>query len=442
ECILLSGGPGVRRVEEFTVQVDVSDDSFALEVLDARWYDGSVGPNTYGAYLIITIRDVYVDGLKGAVLELNLPEGIYNSADNSSRVKAAPISMQLPQPLQLQDLSEIISTLLSAQQSSSAQVYGRGDVLTFMFSLNLFNVSVGNHAIEGVLSYIDSWGSYREISVPILVAVLGRTEYIEIVMDRSINIKSRYVNASLTLTNRGSSPVYDAYVVLSPFQGTPILIASPAVNYIEKIDPEEICEVPLTLAYNPIGFYYQTGGSSSITYGTVPMTVSIFYRDVSGYSRVFNNTITVVVEPFIDLMVRNVKATGTNATSTLTGILVNYGSSTAYRVEVELIVGDAVGWSLIGDVDPGSEVAFRLDVSKYNESAVLTVKYYNMFNELESKGMNVSIALQEETETPSTQQEQLPIERWIIVVGVIVFLAVATVLIYKMMKKSKIPNET
>jgi hypothetical protein len=437
DCILLSGGPGVRRVENFTLQISVNDDSSALEVLDARWYEGSVGLNTYGAHLIVLVRNVYVDGLHGAVLELELPEGVFNSVDNSSIVRATPLSVQVQLPLQQQSLAEILSAFLGAQQASPAQVYGRGDILTFMFSLNLFDIEVGNYILEGRLSYIDGWGGSRQIPTKVPVAILGKAGYIEIIAEKTISVRSRYTNASLTLVNHGSSPVYDAYVAVSPYQGTPILIASPALNHIEKIPPGENYTIPLTLAYNPIGFYSQTGGTMAMTYGPVPFIVSIFYRDACGYQRVFNNSITVIVEPFIDLTLRNVKATGTGTTSTVSGIIVNYGSAIAYRVEVELKIGNASQSSFIGDVEPGSEIAFRVDINKYSSSAVLAVRYYDVFNKLESKETNITIALQEVT-PPTVEGERFQIERWIIVAGVITFLAVATILIYRTMKKTRL----
>lgn len=442
DCILLSGGPGVRRIEEFAIQIGVNDDTFALEVVDARWYEGSVGPNTYGAHLIILVRNVYVDGLHGALLKLELPDGIYNSADNSSSVNGAPLSVQLQLPLQTQNLAEILNAFLSAQQASTAQVYSRGDILTFMFSLNLLDVEVGNHMFDGQLSYIDAWNGNREIQLTIPVAILGKAGYIGLIMNESISVRNRYVKTSLTLVNYGSSPVYDAYVVVSPYQGMPILIASPTVNYVERILPKESLEIPLSLAYNPLGFYSQTGGISAVTYGPVPLMISIFYRDSCGYSQMFNNSIVVVVEPFIELILRNVRATGTNASSTVTGIIVNYGSSSAYRVEAELKVGEITESSFIGDIDPGSEVAFRLDANKYESSAVLTLKYYDVFNKMETKQISINVTLQEAPAAPQTQAEQFPIERWIIVAGVLVFLSVATVLIYRMAKKTKIEGSS
>lgn len=257
------------------------------------------------------------------------------------------------------------------------------------------------------------------------VAVLGKAGYIEVAINHSISVRSRYVNTSLTLVNHGSTPMYDVYIAVSPYQGTPILIASPTINHVEKLDPEKEIAIPITLAYNPIGFYAQTATTSVITYGPVPFMVSVFYRDASGYYRTFNNSVTVVVEPFIELSVRNLRGTGTNA------------SSTAYRVEVELKIGGTKQSENIGDIGPGEEVAFRVDIDEYNGTALLTVKYYNIFNEMESKDMNVSIILREEVAPPTTHEEW-PIERWIIVAGVIVFLVIATVMIYRMMKKTRL----
>lgn len=438
DCILLSGGPGVRQIEGFDVQITVNDDSAALELVEARWYEGTVGPYTYGAHLIIMVRNVYVDGLRGAVLELELPNGFRNALDNSTKVKTPPLSVQLPQQLQAVNLAEILNAFLSAQYASPAQVYGRGDILTFMASLNIFGVEIGEHAINGTLSYIDPWGGNRKTPLSIIVAVLGRAGYIEVAVDRSISVRSRYVNTSLTLVNYGSTPMYDAYIVVSPYQANPILIASPAVNYVQKIGPGEKWVIPLTLAYNPLGFYAQAGGASYITYGPVPLMVSIFYRDASGYYRTFNNSVTVVVEPFIELIIRNVKATGTNVSSTVAGTIVNYGSSTAYRVEVELKIGETAASETVGDIGPGEEVAFRVDINRYNETAVLTVRYYNIFNEKESKEMNVVVTKREEAAPPTAKEEEWPVERWVIVAGVIIFLAVAALLIYRMMKRTRI----
>ncbi|MCX8177170.1 MAG: hypothetical protein N3F10_02585 [Candidatus Bathyarchaeota archaeon] len=436
DCIAASGGPGVRLAEKFNLTISISDDSVALEVVDSRWYEGAVGPDTYGAHLVVLIRNVYVDGLRGAVLELDLPRGICNSADNSNRAKAAPTSVQLPQTIQPQNIMEALSTILSAPQVSPAQVFNRGDTLAFTFTLNIFDASLGQHEAKGKLSYIDAWGGKRETLITVPITILGRAGYVEATIDGSIKVRSRMVNASLTIKNHGTSPIYDAYVAVLPYQGTPILIASPAVNYVEKVDPKGTVKVPITLAYNPLGFYGQIGGATTITYGPVPLMISLVYRDAAGYLRTFNNSVTVVVEPFIELTIRNLRAAGSNTSTTVTGIILNYGSSTAYRAEAEVIMGETVQTSFIGDIDPGSEVAFRVDVDRYNATATLKIKYYNVFNELEAIQMPIKVYLKEEA-APVIKPEQPQVERWIIVAGVLVFLFCAALIIYRMMKKSR-----
>lgn len=438
DFILLSGGPGTRRTENFILKIHVNDDSRAVELVGSGWYEGSVGPQTYGAHFVVLVRNVYVDVLKGAVLELELPRGIRNAADNSSMVKATPLSMQFPQTLQTQNFPEILRSVLSAQQASPAQTYSRGDILTFVATLNIFDVNTENYAIKGKLSYVDAWGGKRQTPITISTPILGKVEYIEIIVNGSLSVRSRYVNTSLTLLNRGTSPIYDAYVVVTPYQGTPILIASPAVSHIKEILPGRGCNVPVQLAYNPLGFYSQTSGVTTVTYGPVPFMISVIYRDASGYSRTFNNSITIIVEPFIDLVLRDVRATGTNASSTVTGIIVNHGSSTAYRTEVELRIENRYQSTFIGDVDPGSEVAFRVDLDAYNSSVILTIKYYNAFGELESRELPVNVKMEVVAPLPEVKEQPLPIERWIIIAGVIVFLAAAALLIYRMLRKVKV----
>lgn len=437
DFILLSGGPGIRCLEKFNLTMPVNDDSHALEFISSRWYEGTVGPNTYGAHLLITLRNNYVDSMMGAILEINLPSGFLNSADNSSSVKVAPASAQILQsiqPIQMQDLSEILGQYLSALQTSPAQTFTRGDILTFLTSLHVLDVRIGTYHAEGTLSYIDQWGTRRRLLIEVPITVLGRIEYLSVFMNGSIAVRRRFTNASLTIVNLGSSPVYDVYIVVSPYQGAPILIASPAVNYIKMIGAGERIESPITLAYNPLGSISQAGGTTFINYGAVPFMVSLIYRDASGALKSFNNTVTVILEPFIDLVIKDIRATGKNVSSSVSGTIVNYGSATAYRVEASLQVGNISRSTFVGDVDPGSEIVFKVDVPKYASEGTLTMKYYNIFNELEHREMKVSIELQIEVPVTTPKEEGISLEMWIVIVAVIVFLAIAAFLIYRFLK--------
>lgn len=437
DFILLSGGPGIRRLERFNLTIPVNDDSNALEFIGSRWYEGTVGPNTYGAHFLVTVRNNYVDSMRGAVLEINLPSGFLNSADNSSSIKVAPASAQILQsiqPIQMQDLSGILSQYLSALQTSQAQTFTKGDILTFLLGLHVLEVEVGTYYAEGALSYIDQWGTERSLLIDVPITVLGRIEYISVFMNGSIAVRRRFTDASLAIVNFGSSPAYDVYVMVSPYQGAPILIVSPAVNYIKIIGAGERIEIPITLAYNPLGSISQAGGTTFINYGAVPFMVSLIYRDASGALRSFNNTVTVILEPFIDLVIKDIRATGKNSSSLVSGTIVNYGSATAYRVEASLQVGNISRSSFVGDADPGSEIAFKVDVPKYAGEGTLTIKYYNIFNELEHREMKVSIELQSEAPAAAPREEGIGLETWIVIVAVITFLAIVTFLIYRFLK--------
>ena len=440
DFILLSGGPGIRCIEKFNLTIAINDDSQAVEFISAGWYEGSVGPNTYGAHLIISLRNNFVDNMRGAILELNLPEGLVNALDNTSRIKLFPVSttiLGISQPMQTQDLSRLISAYSGATQAA-AQTFSRGDVLTFVANIHVLNMSLGIHNLMGDLSYIDQWGTKRSIKVLIPIAILGRTEYIDVSTGGSLSVRSRFTNISLSLWNRGSSPVYNVYLVISPYRNMPILMASPAVTYIRMIGAGERVDVPVNLAYNPLGFTSQIGGTTTITYGPVPLMISLIYRDASGALKSFNNTLTVVVEPFIDLLIKDVRAIGKSSTSTVSGTIINYGSATAYRVKAIFQIENESRSTLVGDVAPGDELAFRIDLPKYGERGMLRIEYYNIFNELAYREILVSIEFQPEKPITSAASGGISIEAWIVVAAVIAFLSLASFLIYRVLKSRSV----
>ncbi|MEM4520780.1 MAG: hypothetical protein QXF23_03540 [Candidatus Bathyarchaeia archaeon] len=437
DFILQSGGPGERCSESFSLDISINDDSNAVEFVSASWYEGSVGPYTYGARLLISVRNNLVDNMRGAVLEIRLPKGFVSAVDNSSLVRAPPSTISplptLPQ-LPFQVSGTILEEYLRVYQPPQEQVSSRGDILTFIVPLHILDVDLGLHNFMGNLSYIDQWGTRRTVGLIIPVAVLGRTVYVDVRIGGNINVKSRFTNTSLTIENRGTSPLHDVYLIVSPYQGMPLLIASPAVTYIERIDAGKKVDIPLTLIYNPFGFITQVGGTTVVTYGPVPLITSIIYRDASGAVKRLNNTVTVVVEPFIDILVRDINAVGKRSSSMVSGVIANLGSATAYRVRVVLKAGGTSSWTLVGDVAPADELAFRIEVPEYSETCSLIIEYYDAFNQLFSKEITVKIEPQPETPTIQPQEGALGVETWIVVGAVIVFLAIALVLIYRALK--------
>jgi len=438
DFILLSGGPGERRTEEFDLTIAVNDDSKAIDLISTSWYEGSVGPNTYGAHLLISLRNNYIDSMRGATLEINLPSGFLNAMNNSTYISVPPLSAAglfgASQQIQVQDLGALISMYLRAPQASQMQAFSRGDILNFIINIHILNVSLGVYNLSGSLSYIDQWGTRRSVRLSIPAAILGRTEYVNIHMNGSLDIRGRFTTTSLMIENFGTSPLYDVYLIASPYQGMPILIVSPAVTYIKRINAGEVAEIPITLVYNPFGFITQLGGTAAITYGPVPLITSLIYRDAAGTIKRFNNTITVVVEPFIELVVRDIDATGEESFAAVNGIISNLGSAKACRVSAKLIVGNFSGSTLVGDISPAEEMAFRVSVPKYGEEGTLIIEYYNDFNEKFSKEITVNIKKRTEKPITPPTQEGAKVEQWIVIGAVITFLAIALFLIYRSLR--------
>jgi hypothetical protein len=166
--------------------------------------------------------------------------------------------------------------------------------------------------------------------------------------------------------------------------------------------------------------------------------ISLIYRDASGALKSFNNTLTVVVEPFIDLLIKDVRAIGKSSTSTVSGTIINYGSATAYRVKAIFQIENESRSTLVGDVAPGDELAFRIDLPKYGERGMLRIEYYNIFNELAYREILVSIEFQPEKPITSAASGGISIEAWIVVAAVIAFLSLASFLIYRVLKSRSV----
>jgi len=401
DYVVESGGPGARRVERYEVDLGVVSDSEALELVSAGWLGSAAEPGTYGALLRVDIRNNYVDSMSGTVLELSLPQGFFCSIDNSSRVKVAPTSPEVIRAVQQaipQGLQSLVSILRSAVLSPPQErQYSRGDVISFLVPLNVLVDSTGTCLAVGNVSYVDSWGCVRRCRVEVPLVVLGSTKYVEVKFSGSLSAKSRYTNATLWLRNIGSSPMYNVELTIRPVQGvtsTPLLIATPSTIYIDALAPNNQVAIPVTFAFNPAGYQSVMGATTIVNYGVVPLTVSISYKDASGHSHSFDTTVAIALEPFIDIVVKDLRAEASGNILEVSGTLINYGSATAYRVEVRVWAGNGSSSTFVGDVDPGSQTAFRVRVP-ISESAsgiaTMSIGYYNIFNEHYVRELPISI---------------------------------------------------
>ncbi|MEM1794872.1 MAG: hypothetical protein QXI00_00455 [Sulfolobales archaeon] len=436
DYVVLSGGPGVRVAVEHKVEIAVVDDSRAVEVVSTSWLEGSVEPGTYGALLNLVVRNNFVDGMTGVFLQLELPRGVFSSIDNTSTVRLPPISQQVIQSfVGTGRLQQTVLTQLLQQVSATSTSHSRGDMINFVVPLNLLVNATGTYVANATLYYIDSWGTPRQCKFEVPLTVLGSTRYVEAYLDGgTLRISSRFTQAVLKLRNVGSSPAYNVYVTIYPTAQLPVLIASPAVNYVDKIDPNRDVELVLTLVYNPMGVYV-TGAQTVVSYGTVPLLVGVIYRDVSGRPKMFNTTLVVVVEPFVDLVLRDTRAVVSAGTIRASGVVVNYGSATAFRAGVRICTHvNECAESFIGDIEPGAQRAFS--VSLVTQASVrdvnLTLFYYNAYNELQYFTYSLPVSAVTTPTPATTPAEQLFVtERWVAIAAVAGFLVVVAFIIYK-----------
>ncbi|MCX8185140.1 MAG: hypothetical protein RMI56_03650 [Sulfolobales archaeon] len=435
DYIVQSGGPGDRLVEEHEVEIAVVDDRESVELISAGWVEGSVEPGTYGALLHVVVRNRFVDGMAGVFLELALPTGVFSSIDNSSTIKVPPISQQILQGVLSAGTPQlsILTQLLRPAVPSSP--FSRGSMIDFLVPLNVLVNTTGSYTADAVIHYIDSWGTPRRCEFRLPLAVLGSVRYVDVYIDGgTVRVSSRFTEAVLKIRNIGSSPAYNVYIAVFPYAQLPVVLASPSVHYIDRLDPDREAQIVLTLAYNPMGVF--AGGTQSvISYGTVPLIIGVVYRDVGGRLKTFNTSTVVVVEPFVDLTLRDLKATIVTDTLRVSGVLVNYGSASAYRAGARVCLsGGRCAESFIGDVESGAQRAFSVTMSAVPLLDVvrLTIYYYNVYNELQHIEFSVSVTVTTTpTQTTTPVENQYTIERWIIIATVAGFLVGVAYLIYR-----------
>ncbi len=450
DYVVESGGPRIRVHEEHSVKIIVNSLKDSLTLLEPSWISGSPEPGSYGAILGIKIRDNSIPSINGPILEVKLPEGIYCSINNATYVRLSPGSMEaamtpLIQPssatsTQPSNIQEVLAALTGLQQTGTepfTQNFGEGSILSFTLPLNILVNQTGVYYANMTLNFIDQWGNVRKINFTLPIRVLGSSKIIEVRTPSSIRIINGTSNLTIELVNNGTAPVYNVYVYFIP--KSPLALPAEASKYIDKLPPGVPVNITFELRYNPTGVSYGATGTM-IQYSSLPVMLAILYRDVTGHQYMINTSTTVLLEPFIDLeFADDVKAELRGLNLVVSGTLINYGLSTARSVEVRVIAGDRIASTFIGDVDPASESAFRVELSLEHsvENIRIEALYRDEYNILYIKSENMTVTTIEVNATTTTAAETSVITPTHVAVVVIValFLAIIAFIIYRYFKK-------
>ena len=444
--IVETGTPHTRVVEEHVISLLVNNPESSVQVLSVEWAGKAPEPPEYGVILVVTVRNNMNPNMKGVILEVELPEGFLASSTNTSHIKTPASSVNILQQLQRstsglvglempqQVLQEIISQVVSGTTTQS--VFSYGAVMYFYLKLNIVTEKRGVFIFKGNLNFVDHWNNVRSIPVEFDVSLLGSAKLIEIQAPISLRVLRGTSTLLLGFMNTGSAPLYNVYVYLAPYSA--MLIPQDAVKYIDVLPPRDLVSVNYTLIYNP--FAIATGGVQAyLRYMSVPFSLTVLYRDVYGNTHYYNTTLAVLVEPFIDIALTDVKATLTGKTLSVSGTIVNYGIATARSVTVKATYDEYSSETLLGDLDPASQSAFRVELSVeeiLGDSVVLTVKYRDEYGRVEELNYTVKIRVVQlaETTPPRTGLIELYPGYITISVAVLVFLSIVAFMIYRYLK--------
>jgi len=446
------GGSSMVKTDSLIVPIIINKIEHGVEYVTSGWYGTVAEPMTYGNLFYVVFRNVDFPEIKGVIAELKLPNGIVSSLTNESIVNMTPsiVTTQIPYLTQgigrgvtSSQLELILKAVggMARQQAQSIEpytspTYTRGDLLVFTAKLNILNLSPGVYYAKVTLSFLDHWGTLRKYEVRIPITVLGGTKVIRMWVNNDLKFTHRRGLLNVSIMNIGSSPIYNVYIFI--YSKVPYLVVSDPLKYFNILPPNKVVNIIVPVYFNPLSM--QAG--IPITYGSALFVSSIMYTDVNGFRHSFNTTLAVVVEPYIEIELSDVKATYETGTLRVSGTLTNLGNVKAERVEViAMYSGINSSASFVGDIDPSSQASFSIILSNVppSDRVKLIVKYRNPYNELYEISKEYPVTILKPTTTTSIIPGFLGITdvttRIIIIALVSVFLAIVALAIRSYLKR-------
>lgn len=441
--IVESGAPEMLTVEKHNITITVNDLSKSVDIVSIQWIGRAPQPPEYGAVLMISIRNNYNPSMKGVLLDVVLPRGFTASETNTSRTTAPASNINILQqvrglqvPLdQLQSLAYTLlqQTMLSPQSYS----FGYGDIIYFYLKLNIVTNEVGIYVANATLNFIDHWNNVRRIPLNININVLGSAKLIHVITPTSIKVTKGVATLDIGVINTGSAPLYNVYVYLIPYSS--ILIPQQAVRYLDVMLPAKTVNLSYILIYNPISVTAGGGVQTYLRYMSAPFSLSVVYRDVYGNTWFFNTSLAIIIEPFIDITLLDSKARFANGLLTVSGTIANYGIASARSVVARIIYDNKYQETLIGDLDPASQSAFRIEMKTektVSDSVSLQILYRDDYGRILTENYVIPLQIQVvETPTATQTQQILPLYNHYLVISIIVvFLVIIGYILYRYIK--------
>ncbi|MCS7128523.1 MAG: hypothetical protein RMI83_04560 [Desulfurococcaceae archaeon] len=431
------GGADLAWIEYFNASIVVHNDSRAIELLTPTWLGQAPSPGSYGATLVVSFRNNDIPRISGSILEIELPEGFTCSLNNSTYAAIAsggylPIQQAygIPQVLELQQIVKYLNI-----QYQAPQPVGVGNVFTFYIPLNILIDKPGVFYANAYVNVIDHWSNVRRMRILIPIEVLGSSQLIVVRASPTLKFQQGVGFTNITLINEGYSPIHEVYVYIIP--QSPVAIPLQSAFYISRIEKE--ASFTVEFIYNPLNIMTGLGGTT-VRYMSLPLMVSVLFKDVLGYQRFINTSTSVIIEPFIDLRVISTKAELRGSTLIVSGVLANYGLATARSIEVAVTYSGLRASTFIGDLDSASQTAFRVELSvndTISKEAIIELDYRDEYYRLESMSFNITVVQIPITTTiqPLQKWPIIEVEHYLVIAIVAVFLTVFLLLLYRYLRK-------
>ncbi|ABN70529.1 hypothetical protein Smar_1439 [Staphylothermus marinus F1] len=427
---------GYRKSIIIPVVLEVKDPEKALTTIQYGWLGGQPPLVIHGATYYFIIRNNEIPSMNGIYFTGVLPENITYSITDTRLVNVTP-QVIIPSIQASQNLQQQLATFLIQQSMPSRQSAGLGDYLSFTLKLNL-NLSKPYYSkIHGAINFIDHWGSVHVINISIPFIVVGKPLEIDILPKTPLIVFDNgtgYID--LVIDNPSKNIIYDTYILLIPASMNAIPLDN--IKYIGTILSQTNKTIRYMIIYNPVSISY---GGASVSSLTVSFRANIIYRDISGSVNILNTTVAARVAPFIDLEISpDITVRYSSGELVVNGLIINYGVSSARSVYVKLIYENYSTLSFIGDIDPASQAAFRLETKMEKpptHNITLIIGYRDDYNGVYEKEISLPVQIVEEAKTPipTAEKQDYTIYYIIVTVMVGVFLSAIFYVLHKYMKK-------
>lgn len=431
-----------ERLSFFTVRLKVYNISSDIELVTVAWQNGAPTSDAKGAVLLVVFRNVGVDAIRAPVARIVTPEGVTCSINNST-VAYLPLFPLQQQELQstaipqgeLAKVAEIVSQI--AREETPYQLLGKGTLFKVAIPLNLylgypkrFNITIG-------LSFIDQWGSKRYVEYKVEVPPYGSVKLFKIHVPSIVRFYNGVGMVNMSIVNIGDAPIYNVYIYVLP--KSPLVSISDNIFYVDELKPLDSLKLNFTLYYNPASLEY-FGGSAG-EYSSIQMVAAIVFKDYTGVTHNVNMTFSLKAASFIDLRLgSDVKAEYRNGVVYAGGTLENHGISKAYSVAVYLVYGNRTASSFLGDIDAGSQTAFRVEMPVKEPPSYVNLKvvYRDAYGGIHSFAQKIPVVVTSiaNTTTSTSHARGGLLGGYVaVIVGVSLFLALAGLMIYRLVRK-------